>query len=277
MAGYSGSPHTLYIDGFGRQGMPLSDQAKAAISAALTGRPHPHAGHPLSPETRAKISAALKGRTRGGRHRRRRRYIPHPRARSRRRHRSGRRKYVPHPRQRHPRKRHSAARAHHPRATHLRRHTGKKHPHKGHHPTAETRAKLAAALRGRRHPHKGHPGRHAATRHPGTRARPHSAYQRSTRFRGAPHQGGKRLTQRLYRMDPTGEFHAGGRHGKTALGRVHHTRKALISAATRHILVGYVHTKTRHHRTRLVVRKTWRVRAHRVWRTYTGRTRRRRL
>lgn len=42
--------------------MPMSAAARANISAALRGKPHPHKGHPMSAATRAKISAALKAR-----------------------------------------------------------------------------------------------------------------------------------------------------------------------------------------------------------------------
>jgi hypothetical protein len=41
---------------------PLTPAHKAAISASLKGKAHPHKGHAISPETRAKISAKLKGR-----------------------------------------------------------------------------------------------------------------------------------------------------------------------------------------------------------------------
>lgn len=41
-----------------------SAEARAAMSRARKGKPHPHKGHSPSAATRAKISRALKGRRR---------------------------------------------------------------------------------------------------------------------------------------------------------------------------------------------------------------------
>lgn len=291
----------------GHKGHPLSATTRAKISAALRGKPHPHRGHPISAETRAKISAALKGRTRGGRHRKhgKRHYIPHPRVRHPRKpgH-HGHRRASPHPRVRHPRTHHSAIhRGSHPRThrsgTRLPRthrsshshstlprkragthHTGRKHPHTGHHLTDATKRKISSSHLGKAHPHKGthHPGIKHSTRHPGTSHHGnHRLPGNVQKHQGVRHHHHSRRHQK-HRTTPTGKFHPGGRHGRFATPKPHrHTRRSQISSATHHHYLGYVHTKTRHKRTKISVRRTSLVRAHRVWRRSSTRSRRRRL
>lgn len=63
----------------------------------------------------------------------------------------------------------------------------------------------------------------------------------------------------------TGAFHAGGVHGHRTRGRARHPRGSLLSSTTRHHFRGYLHTRTHHKITRVRVRKTKLVRAHRVF------------
>ena len=44
------------------KGHPMSSSARAKLSAALKGRPHPHKGHPMSASARAKLSAERRGK-----------------------------------------------------------------------------------------------------------------------------------------------------------------------------------------------------------------------
>lgn len=167
-------------------------------------------GHPMSPAARAKLSARMKGHGWGGK-----------------RHTGGHKGL----------KMSAKARENISKAL-----KGKKHPHKGHSPTADTRAKISAALR----------ARHAAT------------MPRSRKAPGGGHVSAKSLNNLRHPRRTAGPVsHA------PKLSRAHHTRKfhsgthRLISSHTYRTRKGLIH-HPRKHRHRIVIHR--RVRHHRVWR-----------
>lgn len=229
-----------------RKGHPMSAATKAKIAAALKGKHHGgakkgshHKGHPLSATARAKISAALKGK-----------------------HRPKTAKQL------------AAARASLAKA---------RAAQKGKPRTAAQLAAARANLAKARAAEKGRPKtakQLAAAKANLAKARAASAAKR----RGRPLSASTRakISASLLRrhgrtvpLRPRGRpgTHANGLHHALHGHRLHagagrhryrHSRKSLISAHTRRNLRGLLHTRTRHHRHRPVLRRT--VRAHRVWR-----------
>jgi len=135
------------------------------------------------------------------------------------------------------------------------------------HPAGQTHPKRT------RHP--GHttrkPGVHH-TRTPGHHLPGHRLHNHNTAM------GDSHGQRHRHHVSPTGRYHPGGSHGRRTIHQpARHPRKTLISAHTFHTSLGYLHTKTRHKRTRIVVHRT--QRAHRVWRRTSSsrRSSRRRL
>jgi hypothetical protein len=136
---------------------------------------------------------------------------------------------------------------------------GKKHPHRGHAITSETKAKISAALHAL-HPNTVHKLVHHTGRHLSAAARA----KISVALKGKHHVKGSRPAARA----------TAHRHGHGAAGerkplirnkRIHISRrKGLISSATHHSYKGRLKTTTRHHRHRPVLHR--KARAHRVWR-----------
>jgi len=166
-------------------------------------------GHPMSPAARAKLSARMKGHGWGGK-----------------RHVGGHKGL----------KMSAKARENISKAL-----KGKKHPHKGHSPSADTRAKIAAALR----------AHYAASASRGTQRtagrKPTAKSLKNLRRRNVT--GPSSRAPVLRRGQRTHKFHSG-------------THRLIVSHKYRS-RKGFIHRR-RKHRTRIVIHRY--VRHHRVWR-----------
>lgn len=100
----------------------------------------------------------------------------------------------------------------------------RRHPHRGHSPSAATRAKISKALRGRHHPHKGH-RLSAATR---------AKISRS--LKGRHHKGHRLSAATRAKISASLKRHYGAhpRHRKSTRRVAHHTHRAVHPVHRRH-------------------------------------------
>lgn len=137
---------------------------------------------------------------------------------------------------------------------------GRKHPHKGHAITADTRAKIAKAEKGKKHPHRGHPMTAE------TRAKLSEAAKKRAAARGGGARRGTATAHPGTRRTVHGTLRP-ARKGLTlaAKYRTHKFRAGphrLLMAGVKRSRMSLIHG-VRRRRHRIVVH---RVKAHRVWR-----------
>lgn len=135
---------------------------------------------------------------------------------------------------------------------------GRKHPHKGHAESADTRAKISKAEKGKKHPHRGHPMTTA------TRAKLSEAAKKRATARGGGTQRGATSTRHPGTGRTTSS--AGQRgpvlHGAARTPKFRAGSHRLIMAGTRHSRASLIHG-VRHRRSRIVIHH---IKTHRVWR-----------